>query len=72
MKITLEMPDNTICMFLSFILDDGMQKMSMQTNGIDSKEMFDGNYIVIEKKEINHDQEKIWRVNNTGDKGRGS
>lgn len=54
MKITLEMPDNTICMFLNFILDDG-GKLSMQNNGIDSNEMFDGNYIVIEKKEINHD-----------------
>ena len=54
MKITLEMPDNTIFMFLNFILDDGAE-LSMQTNGIDSKEMFDGNHLVIEKKEINHD-----------------
>ena len=54
MKITLELPDDTVCMCLNFILDDGIQ-MTMQTNSFDSKEMFDGNHLVIEKREINHD-----------------
>lgn len=54
MKIILELPDNTLCMFLNFIMDDG-HSMTMQNQGVGQREMFDGNRIVVKETEIKND-----------------
>ena len=50
MKITLEIPDNTICAFFDFIWG-GYCGLSMQGHSIPSNELHDGAVITISAKE---------------------
>lgn len=49
MKITLEIPDNTICAFVDFVWGDYFG-LSMQGHSIPSNELYDGAVITISAK----------------------
>lgn len=58
MKITLEIPDSTICAFFDFIWDDN-GILTMQAHKIQTKDLYNGAEIKIAEipvKEKKHDQ----------------
>lgn len=54
MKITLDIPDTTVCAFFDF-LHYTRTGMTMQVYSIDSDELFDGSEIVIEQEDGDED-----------------
>lgn len=50
MKITLEIPDTTICAFFDFVRSE-VDGMTMQVHSIYSDDLFDGAEIKIERAE---------------------
>lgn len=52
MKITLEIPDSTVCAFFDFVhYTEDRRGMAMQGHSIGSDELYDGAEIVIEQKD---------------------
>jgi hypothetical protein len=49
MKITLEIPDNTLCAFFDFVYG-GYYGLTMQGHAIPKDELYDGAVIVIDAK----------------------
>lgn len=53
MKITLDIPDSTVCAFFDFVYyGHGNSFMSMQGHSMGSDELYDGAEIKIEAKEL--------------------
>lgn len=52
MKITLEIPDGTLCAFFSFVYGSGAS-MYMQAHSLDGRDLYDGAEIKIEEKHKN-------------------
>ena len=49
MKITLDIPDTTICAFVSYVLvNEDTYGMTMSVKGLNSDDLVDGNEIKIE------------------------
>lgn len=58
MIITLDIPDETVCAFFDFVrYDNGCY--FMQGHSISSDELFDGNIVVIAKKETDNDRTHV-------------
>lgn len=55
MKITLDLPDETTCMMVCYVLNEGVS-LSMSTYGIGTDDMRDGAEITIRPKEGNRDE----------------
>lgn len=51
MKITLDIPDTTLCAFINFVREDDWPGLAMQSRGISSAELYDGAEIKIPIKE---------------------
>lgn len=52
MKITLDIPDGTLCAFFNFVYTTYYGGLNMQGHSIDSNELYDGAEIKIEAKEL--------------------
>lgn len=52
MRITLDIPDSTVCAFFDFVhYTDGYRGMAMQGHSIGSDELYDGAEIVIKQED---------------------
>ena len=50
MKLTINLPDDTMCMFINFVYGNQFDCMYMQSHAIQSNELFNGSIITIEAK----------------------